>query len=66
MLARPAGHLGHDAREAQHLQLQLVDEHVDHPDRVLLRDVILKVFREQRALTPVLPLDKPFHPRPRS
>jgi hypothetical protein len=66
MVARPAGHFGHDAREAQRLQVQLVDEHLDHPDRVLLGDVIFQIFREQRALPPVRPLDKPLHPGPPS
>jgi hypothetical protein len=33
------------------------DKYVDHPDRVLLRYVIIKIFRKQDALPAVLTLD---------
>jgi hypothetical protein len=66
MVARPPRRLRRDAFEAQALQVQLVDKDVDHPDRVLLGYVILKIFREQRALTPVRTLDEALHRDPRS
>jgi hypothetical protein len=38
-----------------------VDEGIDHPDRVLLADVINRV-RQQRRLPPIRSFDEPPHP----
>ena len=66
MIAGPPGRLGNHAREPQRPQVQLVDEHVDHPDRVLLRHVVIQELGKQDALTAILTLDEALHRRPRS
>ena len=47
-------------------KVKLVDEHVDHPDRVLLRDIVIQIFWKQDGLTVVLTLDEALHLRLRS
>ena len=51
--------------EPQRPQVQLVDEHVDHPDRVLLRHVVIQILRKQNALPAILTLDEALHLTPR-
>jgi hypothetical protein len=46
-----------------------VDEDLDHPNRVLLADVILQAVRQQRRLPPVFAIDEPMHrhtPKPQA
>ena len=66
MVGRPARRLRHNAREPQRRQVQLVDEHVDHPDRVVLRHIVIQILRKQNALPAVLTLDEATHRKPRS
>ena len=66
VIRRPSGRLRHDAREPKCPQVQLADEHVDHPDRVLLRDIVIQIFWKQDGLTAVLTLDEALHLRLRS
>jgi hypothetical protein len=66
MIRRPSGRLGHDAREPQNTQVQLVDEHIDHPYRVLVRYVFIQKFRKQDGLPTILTLDEALHLKPRS
>jgi len=42
-------------------QVQFVDKDLDHPNRVLLVDVILKAMRQQRLLHPIFALDESMH-----
>jgi hypothetical protein len=41
-----AGSLRLSALKTQPLHVQLIDEHVDHSDRIILGDVFLQAFRE--------------------
>src|SRR4029077_6017408 len=66
VIRRPSGRLRHDAREPKGPQVQLADEHVDHPDRALLRDIVIQIFWKQDGLTAVLTLDEALHLRLRS
>ena len=52
--------------KAQSAQIQLVDEHLDHPNRVVLGDVIFQRLRQQQRLPPVFTLDETPHDRPSS
>jgi len=45
MIARPARRRRRHPRKAQGGKVQFVDEDLDHPNRVLLADVILKAMR---------------------
>jgi hypothetical protein len=45
----------------QRLQIQLIDEHVHHPNWVVLSDVVVQALRKQRALGPVLAFDVSLH-----
>lgn len=64
MVGRPSRRLGDHTLEPQRSQVQLVDEDVDHPDRVLLGDVLLQVFRKQDPLPAILALDEALHRHP--
>ena len=66
MIGRPPGRLRNHAREPKRPQIQLLDEHVDHPDRVLLRHIVVQIFWKQDGLPAVLTLDEALHLKPRS
>ena len=46
IMRRPARDLGIDAVETEPPEIQLIDKHVDHPNRVLLTNPILQAFRQ--------------------
>lgn len=66
VIGRPARRLRDHALEPPRPKVQLTHEHVDHPDRVLLRHIVIQIFRKQDALPAVLALDETLHPSPRS
>jgi hypothetical protein len=45
MVSRAPGGLGNDTVEAQCCQIQFVDERFNHPDRVVLRHVVIQAVR---------------------
>jgi hypothetical protein len=45
-------------------QVELVDEHVDRPHRVVLGDPVVQTLREQRGLRSALAFDEPLHRPP--
>jgi hypothetical protein len=61
MVGRTPGGFGHHALEAELRQIQLLDEHINHSDRVVLRDVVIQTLRKQSALRSILPFDKSLH-----
>jgi hypothetical protein len=66
VIRRPSGRLGHDALEPQNPQVQLVDEHVNHPYRVVVRHVLIQKLRKQDTLPAILTLNETLHLKPRS
>jgi hypothetical protein len=66
MVGRTARRLWSDALKPQRPQIQLVDEHVDHPHRIVFSHVIVEELGEQNALRSVLALNKTLHQSPRS
>jgi hypothetical protein len=65
MIGRAARRLRHDARKSQRMQIQFVDEDVDHPHRIVLSHVIVEELGEQNALRSVFTLNKALHQEPR-
>jgi hypothetical protein len=63
VVGRPpcAGRCG--AVETQLLQVELVDEGVNHPDRVVLGDEVVQALRHQGDLTSLLAFDESLHGR---
>lgn len=61
MVGRAARGLWLHAFKAHNLQIQLTDEHIHHPDRVVLGDVVFQTLGEQRALEPILAFDESLH-----
>ncbi len=61
MIARPPRRLRHSATEPETAQIELIDENIDHPNRIVFVDPVLQALREQRALSPIHTLDKPLH-----
>ena len=66
MISWAPGRLRHDPRKPQHPKVKRVDERVDHPNRILLRDIVIQIFRKQDGLPTILTLDKTLHREPRS
>jgi hypothetical protein len=65
MIGRPAcRRRRHPRKEGG--QVQFVDQDLDHPNRVLLVDVILQAMRQQRRLHPVFALNAPMHRQPQA
>ena len=62
VITRPPSLFGNDAVEAERCEIQHVDEGIDHPDRVLLADVVLNRVRQQSRLPPIRTFDEPPHP----
>ncbi len=62
MVARTAWFLRNDAVEAERREVEGVDERIDHPNGILLADVVVNHFREKRCLCPIRALDEPRHP----
>ena len=64
MIGRPACRRRRHPRKPQGGKVQFVDEDLDHPNRVLLVDVILQAVRQQRRLHPIFAIDEPMHRQP--
>src|SRR5215510_4005843 len=60
VIAGPAGLEWSDAHKTQLVQIETVDEHVDHPHRVVLAHIIVDRCRKKCALRPTTPSTKRF------
>src|SRR6202011_5207626 len=49
------------ALEAKTREIQSVDEDIDHPNRVVLDDKVVKTLGQQRNLGPALAFDESLH-----
>ena len=63
MVGRSAGRLGVHPFKAQLFQIELLDESIDNPDRVLPGYLVFQPAREQCVLRPFLTLHEPRHPK---
>ena len=61
MVGRPAGCCRIDAFEAQCLEVQLLDERIDDPHRVVFADIVVKALSQQSDLMTVLAFDESLH-----
>jgi hypothetical protein len=61
MVAGPSrgGRLG--TGEAQGYQIELIDEGVDHPHRIVLRDIVVQAFGQKQRLPAVFAFDEARH-----
>ena len=66
MVGRTARLFRDDALKSQPSQIQLVDEHVDRPHRIVFSHVIVNELGEQNASRSVLPSTKRFIKNPDS
>jgi hypothetical protein len=64
MVARPARRLRNHAREPQRAKIERLDKRLDHPNRVLIRHVVVQELRKQHALPAIFTLDEPLHRQP--
>jgi hypothetical protein len=62
MIRRPAGCFGSNPIKAELAQIELVHEHVNHSNWIVLVNPVLKAVREQRALPAVRSLNEALHP----
>jgi hypothetical protein len=61
MIPGAPGRFRRHSLEPQPRQIQLIDKYIDNPHRVILRNVIVENFWEQRALTSIFAFDKSLH-----
>ena len=64
MVGRPPRPRRDQALEPQRRQVQLVDEHIDHPHLIVLANIVFQAVGQQRPLHPVLALNKAVHRKP--
>src|ERR1700687_2976513 len=61
MVARPSRRRRRHPYKSQAGKRQFVAEDLDHPNRVLLADIIFQAVRQQRPLHPIFAVDEPMH-----
>src|ERR1035438_8115178 len=61
MVGGAPGQLQLHALKATALQIQLINEHVNDPDRVILSDVVIQMLGKKRALGTIFAFDKSLH-----
>ena len=61
MIGRPAGRQRRDPVEPQTTKIELIDEDVDRPNRVVLADPVFQALGKQRALAAIDTLHKTLH-----
>ena len=61
MVAGPPSRRWHHSSEPQRCQIKRLDERIDHPDRVVFANVVVKSFRRQRGLPSAVALDESLH-----
>src|ERR1700680_3521830 len=61
MVARPSRRRRRHSYKSQGGKVQFLDEDLDHPNRVLLADIIFQAVRQQRPLHPIVAVDEPMH-----
>src|SRR5271155_3764132 len=66
MIGGPAGQLRDHALKPQLPQIQLVDEDVNHPDRIVLADIIVEILRSKTPCRLSSPSTKRFIKNPDS
>src|SRR5437660_12207744 len=64
MVRRPSRCLGIDTNEPELRQIQLVDEDVDHANRIILANPIFQAFRKERALSAIRAFNEALHQIP--
>ena len=63
MIRGSAGCLGIDPTKPKLGQIEfLLDEDIDHANRIVFADPVFQAFRKQRRLAPVNPLNEAPHP----
>src|SRR5215510_13982339 len=61
VIAGPAGLEWSDAHKTQLVQIETIDEHVDHPHRIVLAHIIVERCRKKCALRPTNSFNKALH-----
>ena len=54
---------GADTAETKLAQIEFVDEHINHPNRIVLADPVFQAFGKQRALPAIYPFNEAPHPK---
>jgi hypothetical protein len=65
MVSRPASLRRHYPSETHAGQIELVDEHIDYTNRIILGHVVVQVLGQQRALSAFFALNKALHLAPK-
>jgi len=66
MIRRPPSLRRLDPFEPELGEIEHIDERVNHANRIVLGDPILKAFRKQRRLSTIHPLNEALHSIPRN
>jgi hypothetical protein len=66
MIQWPVRGLGIDTAETEFSEIQLIDKHINHPNRIVLANPVLQAVGKQRRLPTSRPLNETLHPIPRA
>ena len=58
---KAASCLGSEPVKSQFHEIECIDKHVDHLNRIVLVDPVCETFRKQRALSAIRALNKALH-----
>lgn len=61
MIRRTSRRFRVDAFESQIAKIELIDEHVDCANRIVITDVVVETFGKQHTLRSILTGDDTFH-----
>ena len=64
MIRGPAGCLRIDPAKLKFGQIEFLDENIDHANRIVRTDPIFQLFRKQRTLPTIRPLNEALHSVP--
>src|SRR5262249_34492703 len=65
MISGPSRLLRIDGAKTKLAEIKLIDEKVDHPNRIVLGDIVFQLSRKHRRLTAIRPAYEAAHPIPR-
>ncbi|MCY1511116.1 hypothetical protein D9M68_455110 [compost metagenome] len=61
MVGRPTGFCGDDPVKTESAEVEFIDEHIDHPHRIGVCDVVIQALGQQCALASMFSLDETLH-----
>jgi hypothetical protein len=61
MIRRPTSQRRFDAFKPKLMKIKLIDKDINYAHGICVRHVVIKRFREEKALRTIIALNEPFH-----